>query len=505
MISRLGRVSGPVARHPDLWCVLLIVLVAALLRGAFLFRAPVFATGDTEGYLAPAYALARGVEFELASKRTPAYPAFVAGVIGLAGEDLRSVVFVQHALGVLTAALTFVLARASFTPPALGRIVGLGAGLLVGLNGALVLSEHAIMTEALFDPLVVGALTALVVALRTGRLSLFALAGVLLGLATLVRPVAQALVPLLPLGVLLVERGWRRVAWRPPLVRSLVGLGAFALVLAPWMLRSAAEQDSASIGSLGQSLVGRTARHDRGAFTYYDPALHADEPPDRARARQILQRAANSGSSGKAIHTQLRKELGLSPAEADRLMRSLAIEAILRRPDYYVQGTLQRFVRMADGSDERLRDYRNTADTARERWEDEPTRHLLAPATPAEDRAASTASLLVSLWQPGHVGPLIPLLAALGTVVALIRPAWRPAAVLGPAAFGLLFVSAAIVGNVARYRFPVDPVLAVMALGGLAWLAERGGLLVRRGRRTEPATDDRVFHGAAEPAPSGGR
>lgn len=504
MIRSLSRPPGPLARHPDLWCVLLIVLVAALLRGAFLFRAPVFATGDTEGYLAPAYALARGVEFELASKRTPAYPLFVAGVIRLGGEDLRSVVFVQHALGVLTAVLTYALARASFTPARFGRVVGLGAGLLVALNGALVLSEHAIMTEALFDPLVVAALTALVGGLRTRRLWLYTAAGLLLGLATLVRPVAQALLPLLPLGVLVVERGWRRDAWRTTLLRSAVGLGAVALVLVPWMLRSALEQDTAGVGSLGQSLVGRTARHDRGAFTYFDPTLHADEDPERVRARQILQRAANSGSSGKAIHTQLRKELGLSPADADRLMRTLAIEAILRRPDYYVQGTIQRFVRMADGSVERLRDYRNTADTARERWEDEPTRHLLAPATPAEDRAAPMASLLVSLWQPGYVGPLIPVLAALAAVVTLLRLAWRPAAVLGPAAFGLLFVSAAVVGNVARYRFPVDPILAVLAVGGAVWIVERAALLVRSRSRMEPEPVRRVPR-ASEPAPSVGR
>jgi hypothetical protein len=456
---------GFVRRHPDLTLLLIVVMVAALLRGAILFRVPILATGDSEGYLAPGFALSQGLDYDLASKRTPGYPWLVAFSVLVGGQDLRSLVFIQHALGVLTAGLTFALGRLCFPPARIGRVVGLVAGLLIAVNGALVMSEHTVMTEALFVPLITGSMAAFVWALRSNRLWLYGLAGLLLGLATLTRPVAQALVPVLPLTILLVSR-----AWRPTLLRSAVALGVFGLVLAPLMIRSAAAQDSASVGSLGQSLIGRTARHDRGAWTYFDPALHADEPEDRIRARNILQQAADSGTSGKAVHTRLRRELGLTPAEADRLMRNLAIEAILRRPDSYVSGTLQRFFRMADGSVERLRDARNTADTARQRWEDEPSKHLLQPATPAEDRAMPLASALVSIWQPGDVGPVLPLLALLGTIVALIRPAWRPAVALGLASLALLGISAALVGNVSRYRYPVDPLLAVLAIGGLAWL-----------------------------------
>jgi hypothetical protein len=300
------------------------------------------------------------------------------------------------------------------------------------------------------------------------------------------------LIPIVPLAILLVAR-----SWRVTLLRSAVALGAFGLVLAPWMVRSAVEQDTASVGSLGQSLIGRTARHDRGAWTYYDPALHADEPPERIRARRILQQAADNGSSGKAIHTRLRRELGLTPAEADRLMRNLAIEAILRQPGYYVQGTLQRFVRMADGSVEQLRDARNTADTARERWEDEPSRHLLQPATRAEDRAAPTANVLTSIWQPGYAGPVLPLLAVLGTVVALVRPAWRPAVTLGMAAFALLFISAALVGNVSRYRYPADPLMAVLAVGAVAWLVDRLTRTTSRSRSSGPPPEQRAPTAAA--------
>src|SRR5438067_11657683 len=135
---------------------------------------PVFATGDSEGYLGLGFALSQGVDYDLASKRTPGYPWLIALAIVGGGEDLRSLVFIQHALGVLTAVLTFALGRLCFPPARLGRAVGLAAGLLVALNGALVLSEHTVMTEALFVPLIAGSMTALVAALRSGRLWLCA-------------------------------------------------------------------------------------------------------------------------------------------------------------------------------------------------------------------------------------------------------------------------------------------------------------------------------------------
>ncbi len=469
-------------RHPDLLSILGIMLVATLLRGALLFRAPVFVTGDSEGYLAPAWELARGLGLDL-GKRTPAYPGFVAGVIAVAGEDLRALAFVQHALGVLTAVLTFLLGRLTF-----GRAVGLGAGMLTALNGGLMLAGQSVMTEALFVPLIVGALAALVAALRARRAWLYVLAGLLLGAATLTRPVAQVLLPLALLAAL--GCGTTDVRRPPPehstrasfvLRRSSVAAAAlyaagFGLALLPWAMLPG---DGG--GGLGQSLIGRTARHDRGAFTYYDPSVHDGDPDDgRLQARKILQRAAEQGSSGKAIHTRLRRELGLAPGEADRLMRDLAFEAILRDPGYYVRGTLQRFARLAQGSVERLAAYRNTSDVARRDWEHEGTRHLLAPATPAEERAVPTAAALVVLYQPGNLGPILPLLAFVGLAVAALRSEYRPALLVGLAAPALLLASAALVGNVARYRFPADPLIAVMALGALASLtrmARRPGRL----------------------------
>jgi hypothetical protein len=450
--------------------MLVVAGVAVLIRGAFVFRAPVLLTGDTESYLAPAYELARGMGFDLTLKRTPAYPAFLALVISGWSEDLRSLMLAQHLLGVLTAVLTFVLGRLTF-----GWLVGLVAGLLTAVNGALLIAEHTVMTEALFVPLVVGSLAALAGALHAHRWWPYLAAGALMGAATLTRPVAQILLPLAPIAILVAERNLRA-----KIRYSALALGAAVLVLAPWMIRSASEHDSPTVGSLGQTLVGRTARHDRGAFLYYDPAIH-DSDPDGARlhARQVLQEAADRGSSGKAIHTRLRRELGLGAAETDRLMRDLALEAIMRQPAYYVQGTIQRFTRLSLGSVERFGAHRSAADVARERWEHDGTRHLLVGSTPAEERAEPIAARLVSIYQPGYAGFLVVVLAIAGLVLGMslrfLSPSARGAIVAtGLSTMALLGASAALVGNVSRYRFPVDPLLAVLAVGGAAsifWLA----------------------------------
>ena len=74
--------------------------------------------------------------------------------------------------------------------------------------------------------------------------------------------------------------------------------------------------------------------------------------------------------------------------------------------------------------------------------------------------------------------------------MALLRPAWRPAVALGLAAFALLFISAALVGNVSRYRYPADPLMAVLAVGALAWL---GSLVAARlGRGSASGTAARA-------------
>ena len=451
---------GLVRRHPDLAALTLIGVVAAVLRLAFLYRVPVILTGDSQSHYLPGYDLAFGNQFEPELRRPPGYAFFAAGTILVLGEELRGLVFVQHLLGVLTAMLTYGLGRLTF-----GRPAGLVAGLLVALNGALVLSGQSIMTETLFTFLLVGTLLALLLAGRSGRWGWALLAGLGLGAAALTRPVAQALVILVPLAFLVYTR-------RPwPIVRgtALVGLGC-ALVLVPWMVRNLSEHGTLSAaGGLGRSLIARTIKYDEGYFDQSRPAAEGDL---KAEVRQFIRGQRNTIRNSRSVRSTqagLMKRFTMTQAESDRWMRTVATEAILERPAYYVDGSLRMAWQIVlgkpkeDAYSERWV-MRSDKDWV-EQWESR-VDHLLAPNSPAEQAGVETAQWLTEIFQPAALGPILPILAGLGLVLSIVVA--RPALLPGVAGLGILLASAALDGPVPRYRYPLDPLIALLAAGALA-------------------------------------
>src|SRR5947209_6669112 len=137
MASGLG-VRRFVWRHSDGVALATVLVVAAAIRLAFLFRAPPFYVGgDSQTYLQPAMDLLQGVGFDPDIKRPPGYPLFLSAMIGLLGPDLQGVNLVQHMLGVITAGATWGIGRMVF-----GRAAAILAGLLTALNGPLLIIEH---------------------------------------------------------------------------------------------------------------------------------------------------------------------------------------------------------------------------------------------------------------------------------------------------------------------------------------------------------------------------
>src|SRR5262249_50223011 len=103
------------------------------------------------------------------------------------------------------------------------------------------------------------------------------------------------------------------------------------LVWLPWMARNATVHDSFSAdGNAGSTLVGRAMRHDPG-FAFENPS---DPDPDRQRAREIMR--AGRGKVVTPTRTRIKRELGLTDDQANKLMRDLALETILRQPGYYL-------------------------------------------------------------------------------------------------------------------------------------------------------------------------
>ena len=189
MIQRMSLQLPAVyqAFHRATWLHVLVILAAgAALRWPLLALAPLFTTDSRCCYYHyAANQLLAGQPFDSDLHYPPGYAVFLAGVLRVADLDTAAVTFVQHGLGLASGLLVYFLGRRLFGP-----LVGLAAALATVLDGELAVYEHAVMTEALFTFLLVGAIGLLVLGVARYPWQTAAGFGLLLGLATLVRPSA---------------------------------------------------------------------------------------------------------------------------------------------------------------------------------------------------------------------------------------------------------------------------------------------------------------------------
>ena len=193
----------------------------------------------------------------------PGYPAFLAVLMEDGQNELLSrgsyerIRLAQAALGVVTTLLAFCLALQVLP---FGWAVA--AGLLTATLPHLAVADTHLLTEPLFTSLMLASVLAVVLALRPGaRIRSFVVAGLLIGLASLVRPQLQ----MLPLLALLAVVSCRRL--RPRLIPVLVGVACFAAVMSPWLIRNARTPDA------GPNLLLMTLYH--GSFPGF---MYKDDP-----------------------------------------------------------------------------------------------------------------------------------------------------------------------------------------------------------------------------------
>ncbi len=179
-----------------------VVTLAFVFRSIWLVRAGSdWAVGaDSYLYLALARGLRAGCGFapyvgrcgapEL--MRTPGYPVFLVPFLA----HLRLAILMQAALGAL---VCLIVAR--FAGRRAGPIAGILAAAIVAVDVPTILNSKELITEALFQAVLTPAIFA---ALEGNPF----LAGAMLGVAAMIRPVAEVLVPLVAMPFV-VKRNWR--------------------------------------------------------------------------------------------------------------------------------------------------------------------------------------------------------------------------------------------------------------------------------------------------------
>lgn len=203
------------------------------------------ASSDSLFYYLGAKSIAAGHGYQILGHPTAffpvGWPAFLAGIFVVTGPSFVVVKVVNLVLWTITTGLTYALGRRLG-----GRRVGVLAGGLVAVAPTMALYAMHGASENLFIPLLLG--VCLLLLTRDGRspsLRRAALAGLLLGLAVLVRSTAIFLPLVLPLWLLLSRA--RHESWRAALVLGVTS----CLVLAPWLVRNEVVMHTTALSTNG--------------------------------------------------------------------------------------------------------------------------------------------------------------------------------------------------------------------------------------------------------------
>jgi len=295
--------------------LVLLVLGAALRVAVQLSFPPAFVFSDGPGYL--------GLVDELvpSSYRVVGYGMFLRA-LSWVSADVWLVAVVQHLLGVATAALAYVLLRRW----RVGRWPAALATVPVLFDGMQLVLEHSVLTEVLFDLVVLAGVGALAWHPRP-RFPTTALGGLLLGAAVCVRVVGEPLVVAAVIFCLLAA-----TTWRDRLVHAVVVTAAFCVPVLGYATWYHHDHDAWALSdSGGRALYMRTTAWvdcSRLTLPDYERPLCPDEPIGKR-----LDPTDYGFHSPDASH-------GLNPpagVSADDAMHDFAVRAIRAQPGDYAR------------------------------------------------------------------------------------------------------------------------------------------------------------------------
>ncbi|MDZ7361150.1 MAG: glycosyltransferase family 39 protein [candidate division KSB1 bacterium] len=258
---------------------------------------------------------------------TPVYPFFLATLLSLAGGSLWIIPLAQGLINSLTAVFTLKTGERLF-----GQRAGLIAGICYALDPSALVHTFSLLTESLFAFLFLAANFFLVKYIQRSSLKNLILSALLLGLATLCRPVA--LYYFLVVAVILF------VTRRPMLVAGIKNvvlyIFIFMLALGPWLIRNKLTFGIANLTSIqGNNLLLINAAHLKAAQEHLDYAtaecLLEAEADSLLVARGLTAEKLKLEYHGRQYGYQIN-----DPRQA-RVYEKLAIEKIMASPLLYIR------------------------------------------------------------------------------------------------------------------------------------------------------------------------
>jgi 4-amino-4-deoxy-L-arabinose transferase-like glycosyltransferase len=443
---------------PEAVLLAALLLIALAPRLILHLQAPVFYSPDAIGYIEPAYDLITGQGFTNRLKRPVGYPTLLAGAFAAFGPGLTAAALLNHFLGLVTACLTYFAGRKCFN-----RGVGFGAAALVATSGPQLAYERSPIPEAAFTLLVVALALALMIAAQATSYIPALIGGAVLGVAVLVKPVAQTLLPVALLVAALTPGCARRRAASAGLLAA-----AFAVVVLPWTLRNLAVHGRFSPGGApGETLLARTLQHSGVAFAFEGAEGAAEASRARDSARRIIREGAARGERAGPVRDRIRQELGLGEEETDRLLQQLTVEEIQRQPLQFIASIPNFLVRLYEVRGSFAAQLREDERT----WRRQPLAGQLenTASPPAPEGNRRQAEAVLHLYRPGGIGLALPALALVGLAASWRLRPLAPGVVVGIMWLYLVLVHVTLNGPVILYRYLTEPFVDILALGAL-WI-----------------------------------
>lgn len=232
--------------------------------------------------------------------RTPVYPALIAVIYLLTGKSVSAVIFIQIIFGSLLSASMVPLAGRLGFSSRVGRV----AGLVLAVDPLLVLTGYQLITETVFVLLLLLAFWALANFFDKEDRRWLAGAAVLIGLASLTRPINQFLPIILTL-LFLIKAGKLRfdLAWKNALIFLIISMA----ITYSWALRNYLRTDVWTLSAIGDFnlLYYRAA-----GVIAEEEGLTVDEA--QARLRQQMADEVEDGYLDSAGEIELMREKALT-------------------------------------------------------------------------------------------------------------------------------------------------------------------------------------------------